>query len=91
MARVLDIRVRTLERWEERTEPPPSRVGRRRLAKLQQIADLGLVVYGAEGLRQFLSLPLSSLEGHSPLQLLEQGDLDRVYAALAGDYEGQGF
>ena len=91
MARVLDISTRTVERWEERAELPANRAGRQHLAELQHIVDLGLVVYGPEGFHKFLTLPMPIFGGRTPLQILEQGDLDRVYAALAADYEGQGF
>lgn len=91
MARLLDISTRTVERWEERADPPPNRVGRERLAKLQHIVDLGVTVFGDETFHRFLTLPQPALGGRTPLQLIEQGETERVYGLLAAEYEGQGF
>jgi uncharacterized protein (DUF2384 family) len=91
MARLLDISTRTVERWEERTAPPPSRIGRERLAKLQQLIELGVTVFGAEMFQRFLGLPQPALDGRTPLQLIEHGQEDRVFGLLAAEYEGQGF
>lgn len=91
MARVLDISTRTVERWEERSDAPPNRIGRERLAKLQHLVDLGTTVLGPETFHRFLGQPQQALDGRTPLQLIEQGEADRVYGLLAATYEGQGF
>ena len=90
MGRLLDVSARTIDRWEERGTPPASRFLRSRLAKLQEIARLGLVVYTREGLHQFLTTPLALFGGYTALQLIELGQEERVLAALAADYEGLG-
>jgi transcriptional regulator with XRE-family HTH domain len=91
MARILDVSTRTVDRWEERTELPTQRSGRAQLARLQQLAELGRLVYGVEGFRTYLTLPMPLFGGRTALQLLEQGELERVSGALAADYEGQGY
>ena len=90
MGRLLDVSAKTIERWEERDVPPTSRLRKERLARVQEIARLGLAVYTPEGLRQFLTTPLPVFDGHAALQLIELGQEDRVLAALAADYEGLG-
>ncbi|MBI2940424.1 MAG: helix-turn-helix domain-containing protein [Chloroflexi bacterium] len=91
MARLLDVSTRTVERWEQRADLPASLASRARLAKLQQIVDLGQVVYGPDGLRRFVMLPMPVFGRGTALQLIEMGEADRVYGAIAADYEGQGF
>jgi hypothetical protein len=91
MARLLDVSTRTIERWEERNELPVSSASRTQLATLGQIADLGTIVYGAETFQRFMALPMPAFSGRTALQVIEQGQADRVYGALAADYEGQGF
>lgn len=91
LARLLDVSTRAIERWEEQAEQPPNRTAREGLAKLQRIIDLGLTVYDPPAFHQFLTLPMPVFGGWTALQLIEQGEADRVYGALAADYEGQGF
>jgi transcriptional regulator with XRE-family HTH domain len=90
MARLLDVSAKTVERWEHRGTPPPSLATRIQLAKLREIATVGLVVYTQDGFQAFLTTPLGELEGRTPLQLIEQGRADDVLSALATDYEGLG-
>ncbi len=91
MARLLDVTAKTVERWEEREALPSSPSARARLSKIQEIVHLGLTVYGPDGLPLFLSTPLRKFDGHDGLRLIEIGQADRVFAAIAGDYEGLGF
>ena len=91
MARLLDVSTRTVERWEERDEPPASRLSRERLLRLRQVIDLGLAVYTPEGFVLYLKTPLPAFGGKSALQLMESGDLDRVVSNLAADAEGLGY
>src|SRR5579859_4563935 len=91
MARALDVSARTVERWEAGGELPVNRTGRQQLLVLQQIVDLGAIVYGPDTFRRFLTLPMGLFGGRTPAQLIERGEADRVYSALAADYEGQGF
>lgn len=91
LARALDVSTRTIERWEERGEVPGHREHRERLAQLEEIVDLGQVVYGPETFRKFLTLPMPAFEGRTAIQFIERGEAERVLQALAADYEGQGF
>jgi hypothetical protein len=90
MGRLVDVSAKTIERWEELDRVPYSREVRERFATIQEIIHLGLVVYTAEGLREFLATPLAEFDGRTALQLIELGQGDRVLAALAADYEGLG-
>lgn len=91
MARLLDVSAKTVERWEEREALPSSTAARERLSKIREIVHLGLTVYGTDGLPLFLSTPLREFDGHDGLRLIEIGQADRVFAAMAADYEGLGF
>jgi DNA-binding XRE family transcriptional regulator len=90
MARLVDVSSKTIERWEEQERLPQSARIRVQLAQLQQMRDLGLTVYTLDGFRRFLRTPLPLFEQRSPLQMIEQGEIDDVIAALAADYEGLG-
>ena len=90
MARLFDVSAKTIERWELRDSLPPGTAARLRFSQVQQIAELGVLVYGVEGLNRFLSTPLSEFDRVNGLQLIEMGQADRVIAALAADYEGLG-
>ena len=91
MGRLLDVSAKTIERWEARGTPPTNAHLCSRLAKLREIAELGLIVYTPEGFSKFLTLPHPAFEGRTALQLIEQGQADRVLADLAGEYEGLGY
>lgn len=90
MARLFDVSAKTIERWEHQQGLPSgasSRV-RQQLAQIQEIRDLGLIVYTPEGFQLFLTTPLPEFEGKTALQMIEQGRADAVLSALAADYEG---
>lgn len=91
MARLVDVSSKTVERWEEQKAFPASSRVRVQLAQIQEMRDLGLTVYTHEGFREFLKTPLLSFKGRTPLQLVEQGEIDQVIAVLASDYEGLGY
>ena len=91
MARLLDVSAKTIERWEARSEPPTNRTARQRLAQLQEIVQLGLMVYKPDGFRLFLTTPMPVFAGRTGLQLIEHGQGDVVFGVLAGVYEGLGY
>ena len=91
MGRLLNVSAKTVERWEARDTLPASSHPRSRLAKLHEIAQLGLTVYTPEGFSRFLTLPHPAFGGRTALQLIEQGQADGVLADLAGEYEGLGY
>jgi DNA-binding XRE family transcriptional regulator len=93
MARLIDVSAKTVERWEHQQGLPlgaSSRV-REQLAQIQEIRDLGLIVYTPEGFQLFLKTPLPTFAGRTALQMIEQGHAEAVFAALASDYEGLGY
>lgn len=92
MARLVDVSAKTIERWEDREALPPRASSRIRVqfAQMQEMRDLGLSVYSPEGFRLFLRTPLPPFAGRTALQMIEQGLIGEVIAALASDYEGLG-
>lgn len=88
MSRLLDVTSKTVERLEQAGRLPSNPLAASRLARIQEIVDLGLLVYTPEGFRQFMGMPLPAFAGLSALQLLERGESERVFGALAADYEG---
>jgi hypothetical protein len=58
------------------------------LSQQQELLDLGLCVYTPEGFDLFLRTPFSEFSGLTALQMIEQGHVEAVLAALASDYEG---
>jgi hypothetical protein len=56
--------------------------------QIKQLTDLGLLVYTPEGFAQFMATPLPAFGGLNALQLIERGDIERVFAELASTYEG---
>ena len=91
MARLLDVSAKTVERWERDGKLPVRASVRHRLAQLQEIAELGRIVYTPDGLVLFLKTPFPTFDGRTGLQLIETGDGERVFGVLAGEYEGLGF
>lgn len=91
MARLMNVSAKTIQRWEEGRMLPGSAELRERLARLQEIVDLGTIVYTSEGFAQFLITPLPSFGGRTALQMIEQGRADAVLAALAAGSEGLGY
>jgi hypothetical protein len=57
---------------------------------LKQIIELGHLVYTPEGFAAFLQTPLPAFDGQTALELIEVGQVERVLAAIAADYEGLG-
>lgn len=88
MARLMDVSAKTIERWEVNGSLPLRGTMVERLSRLEQIIELGTVVYTREGFVRFLTIPTPALGGYTALQLIELGQADRVLAVLAADYEG---
>lgn len=55
------------------------------------IYDLGLLVYTPEGLDSFLRVPQPRFDGRTALDLMANGQAERVLSALAADHEGLSF
>lgn len=88
MGRLFKVSARTIERWETSGKLPPRSSAHQRLAQLQEIAELGLIVYTPKGLVLFLQSRFPEWDGRSGLELIEGGEGERVFGALASDYEG---
>ncbi len=91
MGRLLDVSAKTVDRWEAKDTIPESLRLRRRLAMIDEIIDLGLLVYTEEGFREFMTTPLAEFDSCTALQMIERDQEERVLAALASDYEGLGY
>jgi hypothetical protein len=59
--------------------------------KVSEIVTLGLMVYTADGLREFLTTPLPVFDKHTAIDLMCVGEHDKVIGALAADFEGLGY
>ncbi len=90
MARIFDVSAKTIERWESSANAPPSPPDRKLLGDLAAIVELGEIVNGADGFRQFLATPMANFSGATPLQLLMQRKPQDVLQLLAQDYDGLG-
>jgi DNA-binding XRE family transcriptional regulator len=88
MGRLLDVSWKTVERMEAEGRWPSRPAVAERLAKIQQVVELGRVVYTPDGFARFMATPLPAFGGLTALQLIERGEPDRVLSALAADYEG---
>lgn len=91
MGRLLDVSAKTVERWEERGDIPSRGRVRSQMAQLQEVVELGANVFTPDGFRQFLTTPLPAFRGRTALQMIEQGEADKVIATLASTYEGLGY
>ena len=90
VARLLKVSSRTVARWEKSNSGPERQEHRERLARLQEIIDLGTKVYTSEGLSEFLLTQLPEFGNKTAYDMLFIGDYDAVLSALAADYEGLG-
>jgi hypothetical protein len=91
MGYVMSVSAKTIENWERANQLPANLEQRRRLAALDEVVQLGLRVYGAEGLPIFLQTPLRALGNQTPLYELMASREERVIEILAAEYEGLGF
>jgi hypothetical protein len=89
--RLLKISTKTVNRAEKQHLALKGADVRLRLAKLQEIATLGLMVYTVDGLNEFLTTPLPVFDLHTAIDLMTIGEYDRVIGALAADFEGLGY
>ncbi len=88
---LLKISTKTVSRAEKEQLTLKGVDVRVRLAKLQEIATLGLMVYTVDGLKEFLTTPLPVFDLHTAIDLMMIGEYDRVIGALAADFEGLGY
>jgi DNA-binding XRE family transcriptional regulator len=88
MGRLLDVTAKTVGRLEDEQRLPAQPAVATRLAKLKELVDLGLLVYTPEGFARFMATALPVFGGFTALQLIERGEIERVFAELAATYEG---
>ena len=79
---------KTIGRLEDQHRLPAQPATATRLAKLKELTDLGLLVYTPDGFARFMATPLPVFDGLTGLQLVERGEVKRVFAELASTYEG---
>ena len=91
LSSLLKVSTKTVNRAEKQHLPLKDTDVRARLAKLQEIASLGLMVYSSDGLREFLTTPLPVFNGYTAIDLMSIGEYERVIGALAADFEGLGY
>ena len=99
LSSLLKVSSKTVNRAEKQHLPLKDADAQARLAKLDEIVTLGLMVYTVDGLKEFLTTPLSVFdlpgatlrERYTALDLMQLGEFDRVISALAADFEGLGF
>lgn len=91
LSKLLGVNSETVNLWETDEKLPEDTAIEEKLAKLEEIIDLGLMVYTPEGLKEFLSTPLAIFNQHCALDLLQLGNYKNVRTALASDLEGTGF
>ena len=99
LSSLLKVSSKTVNRAEKQHLPLKDADAQARLAKLDEIVTLGLMVYTVDGLKEFLTTPLSIFdlpgatlrERYTALDLMQLGEFDRVISALAADFEGLGF
>ena len=88
MGRLLEVTSKTVGRLEEQNRLPTQPATASRLARLKELVDLGLLVYTPDGFARFMATPLPVFGGQTALQLIERGEIERVFAELASTYEG---
>lgn len=91
LSSLLKVSTKTINRAEKQHLPLKDVDVRARLVKLQEIATLGLMVYTADGLKEFLTTPLPVFDKYTAIDLMSIGEFDRVIGALAADFEGLGY
>lgn len=88
MGRLLEVTSKTVGRLEDQNRLPAQPATATRLAKLKELTDLGLLVYAPDGFARFMATPLPVFGGLTGLQLVERGEVERVFAELASTYDG---
>lgn len=88
LGRVLDVSARTIQRWEDNDQLPSNRWVRGVLIELARIVDLGQEVFTPEGLQAVMTKPQPVFDNRSALELVENGEGERVFGQFALTYEG---
>lgn len=91
LSSLLRVSSKTINRAEKQHLALKDANAQARLAKLDEIVTLGLMVYTPEGLKEFLTTPLPVFDRYTAIDLMLIGEFDRVIGALAADFEGLGY
>ena len=91
MGDLFHVSSKTVQRWKERKFTPSHEDVLGKLSRVIEVVELGRKVYTPEGLEEFVTTPLPVFGHRSAIQLMAEGEYDKVLGALADDYEGLGF
>lgn len=80
-----------MEFYLNNATPDTSGLAREESVEIQEIVHLGLIIYTPEGFEVFLTTPMGIFGGQTAMRLIETGESEQVFAALAADYEGMGW
>ena len=79
MARLLDVSLRTLSRLEGSTEPPkPPRA----LGELSRLTEGLLSIIRRESLASWIDRPNQAFGGLKPIEVIERGEVDRIWKMI---------
>jgi DNA-binding transcriptional regulator YiaG len=79
-ARLLPVSVRTLATLESGT--PPTDVVARRLTELNRLTEALAEVIKKEALGQWLQTPNEAFEGLKPIEVIDRGEIDRLWSMI---------
>ena len=91
MGDLFHVSSKTVQRWKERKFAPSHEDVLEKLSRVIEVVELGRKIYTPEGLEEFVTTPLPGFGHKSAIQLMAEGEYDKVLGALADDYEGLGF
>jgi hypothetical protein len=91
MGNLFHVSSKTVQRWKEGTYTPSGRDVLGTLSRVIEVIELGRKVYTPEGLEEFVTTPLPGFGHRTAIQLMAEGEYDKVLGALADDHEGLGF
>jgi transcriptional regulator with XRE-family HTH domain len=79
MARLLDISLRTLSRLEARFEPPKAP---RAFGELSRLTEGLLSIIRRESLASWIDRPNEAFGGLKPIEVIERGEVDRIWKMI---------
>lgn len=79
-ARLLPVSVRSLATLENGT--PPTEVVARRLIELQRLVDALSEVINKDSLGAWLQTPSDAFDGLKPLEVIDRGEIDRIWSMI---------
>jgi hypothetical protein len=59
------------------------------LLDVYEVLDVAVSLFTPEKLGEFLTTPITALDGESPIEVMRGGDAARVLELLAAEFEGQ--